>query len=430
MRSEMYCADKGLILINAPVAERIRMVTKRSHQSCQFVNGEPLGRYSSTNYVSSLRMWFGGTCLDKSCLGAPNVVWRVFVQVSPFQFHQIILKDGTSSYCNSDSSHRSPSPRTGNEQLSRSTAKLSGLIFFYIIVMAVEIIGGLKSNSLAVLSDAAHLLTDIGGFSISLVSVWASVGKATPHQSFGFSRIEVLGALLSVQMIWVISGYLISEAIKRIVHKQSDVNGGLMFAISAFGFVINFIMVIWLGHDHAHDHGHGHGHDHGHDVNKEESSNLVESTSKGKSGRMNINIEGAYLHVISDMIQSIGVMIAGLVIWVKPDWLIIDLVCTLISSVFALATTLPMAKNIISILMESTPSEFDVVGLKKDLNSINGVDGVHDLHVWAITRGKIVLSCHVIIETNIDSNEILHKVKDLCEGRYGVHHVTAQIESL
>ncbi|KAL7590158.1 metal tolerance protein B-like [Lactuca sativa] len=319
-----------------------------------------------------------------------------------------------------------------SEQRSRSTAKLSGLILFYIIAMAVEIIGGLKSNSLAVLSDAAHLLTDIGGFSISLVSVWASVGRATPHQSFGFSRIEVLGALLSVQMIWVISGYLIFEAIKRIVHKQSDVNGGLMFAISAFGFVINFIMVIWLGHDHAHDHGHGHDHDHdhGHDVNEEESSNLVESTSKGKSGRMNINIEGAYLHVISDMIQSIGVMIAGLVIWVKPDWLMVDLVCTLISSVFALATTLPMVKNIISILMESTPSEFDVVSLKKDLNSINGVDDVHDLHVWAITRGKIVLSCHVIIETNIDSNEILHKVKDLCEGRYGVHHVTAQIESL
>ncbi|KAL4571099.1 hypothetical protein LXL04_017850 [Taraxacum kok-saghyz] len=311
---------------------------------------------------------------------------------------------------------------------SRSTAKLSGLMFFYVIVMAVEIIGGLKSNSLAVLSDAAHLLTDIGGFSISLIIVWASVGKSTPRQSFGFSRIEVLGALLSVQMIWIISGYLVFEAIKRIVHKQSDVNGGLMFAISAFGFVINLIMVIWLGHGHSH--GHGHDHDHGHShVNEEEGTNLVVSTSNGKKAAMNINIEGVYLHVISDMIQSIGVMIAGLVIWVKPEWLIVDLICTLISSGISLGTTLPMVKNIFSILMESTPSEFDVVRLKKDLNSIKGVNDVYDLHVWEITRGKIVLICHVIIERNVDSNEILHKVKHLCEDEQQLFVFTGTGES-
>ncbi|KAI3801487.1 hypothetical protein L1987_29592 [Smallanthus sonchifolius] len=325
------------------------------------------------------------------------------------------------------------------EQRSKSATKLWGLMFFYLIVMAVEIVGGLKANSLAVLTDAAHLLTDIGGFSISLFTVWISGWDTTPHQSFGFSRIEVLGALLSVQLIWIVSGYLIFEAIERIVHKQSEVNGELMFPIAAFGFVVNFMMVMWLGHDHAHghDHGHGHGHSHDaciekghHDINEEEGANLVVSTSKHKNVTMNINIKGAYLHVMADMIQSVGVMIAGLVIWVRPEWLMVDLVCTLIFSVLVLCTTIPMLKSIFSILMESTPSEVDVVGLKSDLNSIKGVHDVHDLHVWAITQGKIVLACHIIVESNAISDEILHKVKSLCEGNYGIHHVTAQIESL
>ncbi|XP_024967330.1 metal tolerance protein B [Cynara cardunculus var. scolymus] len=326
------------------------------------------------------------------------------------------------------------------EQRSKSTAKLCGLVIFYLIVMAVEIVGGLKANSLAVLADAAHLLTDIGGFSISLFTIWASGWNATPHQSFGFGRVEVLGAFLSLQLVWMISGYLIFEAIERLLHKHSQVNGGLMFAIAAFGFVINFIMVIWLGHGHSHSHSHSHEHGHGHshdtchekphhdDINEEEGRSLVVITSKAKSRTMNINIQGAYLHVMADMIQSVGVMIAGLVIWVKPEWLMVDLVCTLIFSVLALATTLQMLRNIFSIVMESTPSEIDVVCLKTDLNSIKGVHDVHDLHVWAITQGKIVLACHIIIEPSVDSNEILHKVKNLCKGSYGIHHITVQIE--
>ncbi|KAK1420829.1 hypothetical protein QVD17_22719 [Tagetes erecta] len=318
-----------------------------------------------------------------------------------------------------------------SEQRSKSTTKLWGLMFFYLIVMAVEVVGGLKANSLAVLTDAAHLLTDIAGFSISLFSVWVSGWNTTPHQSFGFSRIEVLGALLSVQLIWIVSGYLIFEAIERLLHQQSEVNGALMFPIAAFGFVINFMMVMWLGHGHDHDH-HGHSHDHNHNhINDEEGANLVVPNSKQhKNGAMNINIKGAYLHVMADMIQSIGVMIAGLVIWVKPEWVMVDLICTLIFSVLVLVTTLPMLKTIFCILMESTPSEVDVVGLKSDVNSIKGVHDVHDLHVWAITQGKIVLACHITVESNVNSNVILDKLKSLCEGIYGIHHVTAQIESL
>ncbi|XP_071687716.1 metal tolerance protein B-like [Rutidosis leptorrhynchoides] len=301
------------------------------------------------------------------------------------------------------------------EQRSKSKTKLCGLVVFYLIVMAVEIVGGIKANSLAVLTDAAHLLTDIGGFVVSLFTLWASGWKPTAHQSFGFSRIEVLGALLSVQLIWIVSGYLIYEAVERIIHKESEVDGKLMFPIAVFGFVINFIMVMWLGHGHGHNHGHGHDHNHSQDE---------------KKGPMNIIIEGAYLHVMADMIQSAGVMGAGIVIWVKPTWLVVDLGCTVAFSVLAQFVTLPMLRNVFSILMERTPSDFNVVGLRNDLNGIKGVHDVHDLHVWAITQGKNVLSCHTVIEPNVNPNEILHKIKELCEGTYGIHHVTVQIEIL
>ncbi|KAK3018636.1 hypothetical protein RJ639_003505 [Escallonia herrerae] len=337
------------------------------------------------------------------------------------------------------------------EERSKSTVKLSGLITFYVIVMAVEVVGGVKANSLAVLTDAAHLLSDIAGFSISLFTVWASGWEPTSEHSFGFNRLEVLGALLSVQLIWLISGILFYEALDRILHKNAKVNGELMFAIAAFGFIINFIMVVWLGHGHNHSHNHDHSQGHGHDddhsqlqhictdkdhnhegdklcqQNEEERTTLVSSSAQ-KSRMLNINIQGAYLHVMTDLIQSVGVMIAGLVIWVKPDWLVVDLVCTLVFSAFALATTLPMLRSICCILMERTPSEIDVAHLAKDLICIEGVLDVHDLHVWAITIGKVVLACHVVVEAGADSNEILQKVKENCERTYRIHHVTIQIE--
>ncbi|XP_057507394.1 metal tolerance protein A1-like [Actinidia eriantha] len=323
------------------------------------------------------------------------------------------------------------SDSSASHQRSKSAVKLCGLIIFYAIFMAVEVVGGLKANSLAVLTDAAHLLTDIAGFTISLFALWASSWAATSHQSFGFKRLEVLGALASVQLIWLVCGILIYEAVDRILYKHARVNGKLMFAIAALGFVINFIMVMWLGHDHSHHtckhKDHNHEKEESSAQNDEESTNLL-STSAEKTETWNINLQGAYLHVIADLIQSVGVMIAGSIIWAKPDWLAVDLVCTLIFSVLALSTTLAMLRDIVCILMERTPSEIDIACLEKGLLCIKGVRDVHDLHVWAITVGKFLLACHVIAEPGVNSNDILIKVKDYCERTYHIHHVTIQIE--
>ncbi|KAK8492922.1 hypothetical protein V6N12_018755 [Hibiscus sabdariffa] len=239
-----------------------------------------------------------------------------------------------------------------SKERQKSASQLSGLIIFYLMVILVEIFGGMKANSLAVLTDAAHLLTDVAGFSLSLFTVWASAWKATSYHSFGFRRLEVLG--------------------------------------------------------------------------KEEVTSLVPSSTKKRI--LNINLQGAYLHVMTDLIQSVGVMIAGAVIWVKPKWLIIDLLCTLVFSTLALGTTLPMLRVVFDILMGRTPRDINIEILESGIKGIDGVQDIHDLHVWAITVGKLVLSCHVVAKPGAESKEIISKIRDYCERTYKIHHITAQIE--
>ncbi|KAF8102716.1 hypothetical protein N665_0196s0011 [Sinapis alba] len=132
---------------------------------------------------------------------------------------------------------------------------------------------------------------------------------------------------------------------------------------------------------------------------------------------------------MADMIQSLGVMIGGGIIWVKPKWVLVDLICTLVFSAFALAATLPMLKNIFGILMERAPRGMDLEKLERVLKRINGVKIVHDLHVWEITVGRIVLSCHVLSEPGASSKEIVSDVRNFCRKICGIYHVRVQTES-
>ncbi|KAI3831060.1 hypothetical protein MKX03_007892 [Papaver bracteatum] len=346
------------------------------------------------------------------------------------------------------------------KERAASMRKLWIAISLCVVFMTVEIVGGLKANSLAILTDAAHLLSDVAAFGISLFSLWASSWEATPRQSYGFFRIEILGTLVSIQMIWLLAGILVYEAIARIINDTGEVQGFLMFLVSAFGLVVNIVMAVLLGHDHGHgghghDHGahghvHGHGHNHSHDVhdphahthshNHEHDSHhsepLLKSSEDGNNAvvvgkekkKRNINIQGAYLHVLGDSIQSAGVMIGGAIIWYKPEWKIIDLICTLIFSVIVLGTTIRMLRNIMEVLMESTPREIDATMLEKDLCEMDEVIAIHELHIWAITVGKVLLACHVKVKPDADADLVLDKVIDHIKRVYNISHVTIQIE--
>ncbi|KAJ4711770.1 metal tolerance protein 1-like [Melia azedarach] len=348
------------------------------------------------------------------------------------------------------------------EERSASMRKLLIAVVLCIIFMSVEVVGGIKANSLAILTDAAHLLSDVAAFAISLFSLWASGWEATPRQTYGFFRIEILGALVSIQMIWLLAGILVYEAIARLIHNS-----------------------VLLGHDHghhghSHSHGHGHGHDHGHhgnshgdghghdhghghghgeDYNGLEAghhqhhhednskhsdehhdtheadhtqpllSTCSEHEPKWKQKKQqNINVQGAYLHVLGDSIQSVGVMIGGAIIWYKPEWKIIDLICTLVFSAVVLGTTIRMLRNILEVLMESTPREIDATRLEKGLCEMEEVVAIHELHIWAITVGKVLLACHVKIKPEADADMVLDKVIDYIRREYNISHVTIQIE--
>jgi zinc transporter 2 len=153
----------------------------------------------------------------------------------------------------SDGGNRAADARTR----SASIRKLWTAVILCMVFMSVEVVGGIKANSLAILTDAAHLLTDVAGFAISLFAIWASGWEATPRQTYGFFRLEVLGALLSIQLIWLLTGVLIYEAIDRLLHNRGAVDGRLMFIVSTFGLIVNIAMIFLLGHsDHGHDHSH------------------------------------------------------------------------------------------------------------------------------------------------------------------------------
>nr|AAR83906.1 heavy metal transporter MTP1 [Thlaspi arvense] len=351
------------------------------------------------------------------------------------------------------------------EERTASMRKLCIAVVLCLLFMSVEVVGGIKANSLAILTDAAHLLSDVAAFAISLFSLWAAGWEATPRQTYGFFRIEILGALVSIQLIWLLTGILVYEAISRLLTETSEVNGFLMFLVAAFGLVVNIIMAVLLGHDHGHSHGHGHGHGHGHDhhshvgnhshgvtvtthhhhhdhghshgedkhhAHGDVTEQLLDKSKpqivdKEKRKR-NINVQGAYLHVLGDSIQSVGVMIGGAVIWYKPEWKIVDLICTLVFSVIVLGTTINMIRSILEVLMESTPREVDATKLEEGLLEMEEVVAVHELHIWAITVGKVLLACHVNIRPEADADMVLNKVIDYIRREYNISHVTIQIE--
>jgi zinc transporter 2 len=227
-----------------------------------------------------------------------------------------------------------------------------------------------------------------------------------------------------------------------------------MFLVATFGLVVNIIMALLLGHDHGHgEHDHSQGmtvsaHHHHHDekhskdehhhaqeghTHHHDSEELVEpllDKLKGKNEKKqrNINVQGAYLHVLGDSIQSIGVMIGGAVIWYKPEWKIVDLICTLIFSVVVLGTTIRMLRSIVEVLMESTPREIDATKLETGLLEMDEVVAIHELHIWAITVGKVLLACHVKIRPEANADSVLNNVIDYIRREYNISHVTIQVE--
>ncbi|KAL7741616.1 hypothetical protein ACLKA6_019385 [Drosophila palustris] len=303
-----------------------------------------------------------------------------------------------------------------------------------VFFMICEVVGGVLSNSLAIATDAAHLLSDLAGFLISLFGLYLAGRASTDRFNFGWHRAEVIGAMISVYFIWVITGVLVWLAVQRMIEGTHEVDAVIMLITSALAIVVNLIMAAQLSH----------GHSHGQNRLKVKSSHQIATenpTGKGQhlmatsisahqaqQQKVNINVRAAIIHVVGDIIQSVGVFLAACVIFFKPEWAVIDSICTFVFSIIVLAVTFNILKDVMMVLMEAAPDYMDYGEVQKLFLSIEGVERVHNLRIWALSLDKIALSAHLAINGDADPHLILEQAKTLIHQRYKFYETTIQVE--
>lgn len=309
-----------------------------------------------------------------------------------------------------------------NHQSRRSTKVAQRQLIISCLIcftfMIAEVVGGYMSNSLAIMSDAAHLCADLAGFLISIFAVWIAQKSPTKRLSFGFYRAEVLGAVLSVVFIWVLTGILVYTAVQRIYHDDYDINADIMLIVSGTGVAMNIFMGLVLHgccpcagmSQHGHSHGLG-GHNHGR-----------------SNERSNINIRAAFIHVLGDLLQSIGVLISATIVKYNSQYKIADPICTFIFSALVLFTTAPILRDAVFILMEGFPKDLSYSTVKSALQSIKGVRMAHSLHVWSLTANRFALAVHLAVDPDTDQTAVLQAAQKLVRKNFGIHSSTIQVE--
>ncbi|KAK1126574.1 hypothetical protein K0M31_004205 [Melipona bicolor] len=290
---------------------------------------------------------------------------------------------------------------------------------------SLDFSGGVLSNSLAIATDAAHLLTDFASFMISLFSIWVANRPATKKMPFGWYRAEVIGALTSVLLIWVVTGILFYLAVERIIHKSFELNSTVMLITSAVGVAVNLVMGLSL-HQHGHSHGHNHGHD-SHKSNQRIENEKIDEEDLSRD-KKNINVRAAFIHVLGDFIQSIGVFVAALVIYFKPNWSIVDPICTFLFSLLVILTTVAIIKDVMNVLMEGIPKGLEYSQVENTFMQIEGVVKVHNLRIWALSLDKTALSAHLAIKPGTSPHNILRTATRNIHDKYKFFEMTLQIE--
>lgn len=266
-----------------------------------------------------------------------------------------------------------------------------GLIGGY---MVVELIAGLIANSLALLADAAHMVTDALAIGIALLAVWVAARPASARRTFGFQRAEVLAALLNALSLWLIAAWIFVTAARRFV-EPPEVQASMILTVGLVGLLINVAAALVLR----------------------------------RSARHNLNVQGALLHVMSDLFGSIAVIAAGIVV-ITLDWAIVDPIFGVIIGFLIVLSSTRLLWKVSHVLMEGTPSRMNVQQVCQALEQVPGVNSVHDIHIWSLTSGYEVLSAHVTAArtTVKDRGLLLHRLRDLCSQKFGIAHVTIQVE--
>lgn len=263
------------------------------------------------------------------------------------------------------------------------------LIFTY---MVVEVIGGFLTNSLALLSDAGHMLSDAAALGLSLFAFKIGEREANSEKTYGYRRFEILAAFINGIALVVIALYIFWEAYHRFF-EPPEVSTKMM-VIAIIGLVVN-IVVAWV-------------------------------LMKGDTSE-NLNIRSAFLHVLGDMLGSFGAIIAGVLIWLF-NWNIADPIASVIVAILVLISGWRVTKDSVHVLMEGKPSNVNVEEVKKAIQEFSDVIDLHDLHIWTITSDFPSLSCHLVVKDHINRDNLLHEISDLLAEKFGLKHTTIQME--
>lgn len=269
-----------------------------------------------------------------------------------------------------------------------------GLVLTLILVclyMLAEVIGGLLSNSLALLADAGHMLSDAAALGLALFAIWMSRRPATSKRTWGFYRAEILAALVNGTALLVISTLIFIEAWKRF-SAPPEVESRLMIAVATGGLAVNLVGLKVLSKHRDHS----------------------------------LNVRGAWLHVLTDALGSLQAIIAGLLIY-RFGWLWLDPVASILIAALVAFSAWSLLRDSVAVLMEGSPAHIDVDEVREVLLGHAQVVDVHDLHIWTITSGMESLSAHVVVDPEADE-DLLRTLQKLLERRFGIEHVTLQLE--
>jgi cobalt-zinc-cadmium efflux system protein len=281
----------------------------------------------------------------------------------------------------------------GSRAGTRYRKHLFWVLLLVVVFMVVEVAAGILTNSLALLSDAGHMATDALGLGMALAAIVAAdrAGKEG-RRTFGLYRLEILAALANAVLLFGVAGYVLFEAVRRL-QEPPEILSGPMLAVAVAGLVVNLIGW-WLLREGA-----------------------------GES----INVEGAYLEVVADLIGSIGVIVAALIV-LFTGWPYADPLFGAAIGVFILPRAWRLGSRAVRVLVQAAPKGIDLEHIKNQLMSIDGVTDVHDLHIWTLTSDMEVGSVHVMTPTDVDTHDILDRATILLRDEFGIAHATLQVE--
>lgn len=284
----------------------------------------------------------------------------------------------------------------GHSHNHHHTGNKKALLWSFILIstfMVIEVIGGFLTNSLALLSDAGHMLSDAAALGLSFFALKLGEKRVTQNKTYGYKRFEIIAAALNGMTLILISVYIFYEAIQRFFDPQEVKSTGMLL-ISILGLLVN-LLAAWI-------------------------------LMKGDKDE-NLNVRSAFLHVLGDMLGSVGAIVAALLI-LFFGWTIADPIASIVVAVLIIVSGWRVTKDSVHVLMEGTPNQIDINKVKKALCKLPGVQEVHDLHLWTITSAYPVLSCHLVISHEGEHDNVLHSAQSILHEEFSIDHSTIQVE--